>query len=267
MSFKYALKAYPTLLRIGLSEAIAYRAEFVVWMLSMTMPLVMLALMSAMAHEAPLGRFNAQTFTSYYLATLIVRQMTGVWVVWEMVREIREGTLALRLLRPLHPLWSYSAESLAALPMRALVSLPVAVILLLTTGGAQVAHDPVIVGYFVISLFGAWVLNFAVSALIGSLGLFLESSISIWELWLGCFMIFSGYLVPLELFPRWLERIARAMPFAYLQASPVEMLTGLHTRGSALRVLAYQWSWAAGALLLLLFVWRRAVKRFAAYGG
>jgi ABC-2 type transport system permease protein len=267
MSFRYALKAYPTLLRVGLSEAIAYRAEFVVWMLSMTMPLVMLALMSAMANEAPFGRFNAQTFTSYYLATLIVRQMTGVWVVWEMVREIREGTLALRLLRPLHPLWSYSAESLAALPMRALVSLPVAVILLLTTGGEQVARDPVILTMFSASLIGAWVLNFSVSALIGTLGLFLESSMSIWELWLGCFMIFSGYLVPLELFPHWLERVARALPFAYLQASPVEMLTGLHTRGSALRVLGVQWSWAAGSMILLLVVWRRAIKRFAAYGG
>jgi ABC-2 type transport system permease protein len=267
MSFRHALRAYPTLLRVGLSEAIAYRAEFFVWMLSMTMPLVMLALMSAMAQEAPIGRFNAQTFTTYYLATLIVRQMTGVWVVWEMVREIREGTLSLRLLRPLHPLWSYSAESLAALPMRAFVSLPVAVILLVITGGEQVTRDPAIIACFCVSLVGAWLLNFCVSALIGTLGLYLESSISIWELWLGCFMIFSGYLVPLELFPHWLERIARVLPFGYLQASPVELLTGLHTRASALRVLFYQWSWAAGAMIALLLVWRHAVKRFAAYGG
>ena len=43
------LRAYPTLLRVGLAEAIAYRAEFLVWMLATTMPLVMLAIMSAMA--------------------------------------------------------------------------------------------------------------------------------------------------------------------------------------------------------------------------
>src|SRR5207248_1153487 len=102
-------RAYPTLLRIGLAEAVAYRAEFIVWMLSMTMPLVMLALMSAVAREAPVGRFDQAGFVSYYLVTLIVRQMSGAWVVWEMVREIREGTLSLRLLRPLHPLAGYSA--------------------------------------------------------------------------------------------------------------------------------------------------------------
>jgi len=38
------LLAYPALLRVGLQEAIAYRAEFIVWMLSMTMPLVAITL-------------------------------------------------------------------------------------------------------------------------------------------------------------------------------------------------------------------------------
>jgi ABC-2 type transport system permease protein len=261
------LRAYPTLLRVGLSEAIAYRAEFLVWMLSMTMPLVMLALMSTIAHEAPLGRFTASTFTGYYLATLIVRQMTGVWVVWEMVREIREGTLALRLLRPIHPLLAYTAESLAAIPLRGLLAVPVAAILFITTGGEHVTRDPVVLACFFASLLGAWALNFAVSATIGTLGLFLESSIAIWEAWLGCFMILSGYLVPLELFPRWLERFARALPFAYLQAAPVEMLTGLHTRSSALRLLGAQWLWAVGMLAGMLWLWRRAIRRFAAYGG
>jgi ABC-2 type transport system permease protein len=267
MKLPLALRAYPTLLRIGLSEAIAYRAEFLVWMLSMTMPLVMLALMSAITSEGPMGRFNTSTFTSYYLVTLIVRQMTGVWVVWEMVREIREGTMSLRLLRPLHPLLAYSAESLAAVPMRALVSVPIAVALLFSTGGASVSRDPVVVACFLASLAGAWLLNFCVSATIGTLGLYLESSISIWELWLGCFMIFSGYLLPLELFPHWLERIARALPFAYLQAVPVEMLTGLHTRASALQNLAAVWAWALGALVIMLLLWRRGLRRFAAYGG
>jgi viologen exporter family transport system permease protein len=267
MSVRRALRAYPTLLRIGLAEAVAYRAEFLVWMLSMTMPLVMLALMKTMADEAPIGRFTAQAFTGYYLATLIVRQMTGSWVVWELVREIREGSLALRLLRPIHPLLSFSAESLAALPMRGLVSLPLAAVLLWATGGEHVTRDPVVLGCFVLSLAGAWALNFAVSAMIGTLGLYLESSISIWELWLGCFMLFSGYLLPLELFPPWLEHVARALPFAYLQAVPVEMLTGLHSRASALRALGWQWTYAAGAVTAMLLLWRRAVERFAAYGG
>jgi ABC-2 type transport system permease protein len=33
------VRAIPTLLRVGLAEAVAYRAEFLVWLLSTNMPL------------------------------------------------------------------------------------------------------------------------------------------------------------------------------------------------------------------------------------
>ncbi|NRD47887.1 ABC transporter permease, partial [Corallococcus exiguus] len=49
MSLRTALKALPTMLRIGFSEAVAYRAEMIIWVLATTMPLIMLALWSAVA--------------------------------------------------------------------------------------------------------------------------------------------------------------------------------------------------------------------------
>lgn len=261
------LRAYPTMLRIGLAEAVAYRAEFLVWMLATTMPLVMLAIMTAMAREAPVGRFDAKGFVAYYLVTLIVRQMTGAWVAWEMNREIKEGLLGLRLLRPIHPLASYSADALAAMPMRALIALPIAIVVLVVTASKDLTHDPLNVVIFVTSLFGAWLLNFAVSALIGTLGLYIESSLQVWELWFGCFMLLSGYLFPLSLFPAWLEKTARVLPFAYLQAFPVETLTGIRDRHQALAGLAMQLGWASVAWLVLLILWNRGLKRYAAYGG
>jgi ABC-2 type transport system permease protein len=260
------VRAYPTLLRVGLASAIAYRAEFLVWMLSMTMPLVMLALMSAVAREGPLGRFEGNDFTAYYLTTFVVRQLSGAWVLWELVREIREGQLALRLLRPVHPLAAHAAESLASVPLRLVLVSPVAVVLVVVAG-RELSHDPVIILAFFASVAGAWVLNFSVAALIGTLALYLESSLAIWELWLGGFMLLSGYLVPLELFPAWVERIARVLPFAYQQAVPVEMLTRAQGRGAALRLLGLQWLYGAVAVTALLLFWRRAVRRFAAFGG
>jgi ABC-2 type transport system permease protein len=260
-------RAYPTLLRIGLAEAVAYRAEFLVWMLATTMPLVMLAIMSAMAREAPVGRFDQPGFLAYYLVTLIVRQMTGAWVAWDMNREIKEGTLGLRLLRPIHPLASYSADSLAAIPMRALVSLPITITVLLLASRQHITHDPVAIAIFLLALVGAWLLNFAVSATIGALGLFIDSSLQVWELWFGAYMLLSGYLLPLDLFPHWAERIARMLPFAYLQAFPVETLTGRHGRADALAGLAAQYAWAAAAWVGLLVLWKRGLRRFAAFGG
>ena len=120
------LRALPTLLKVGFSEAVAYRAEFVVWLLSTNMPLVMLALWSAVARDAPVGRFGQREFVAYFLAAFVVRLMTGAWVIWELNFEIRQGTLAFRLLRPVHPLFHYAAENISAMPMRLLVTAPIA---------------------------------------------------------------------------------------------------------------------------------------------
>ena len=46
-----ALRALPTLMRVGVSQAVAYRAEMLVWVLTTTMPLIMLPLWHAVAEE------------------------------------------------------------------------------------------------------------------------------------------------------------------------------------------------------------------------
>ena len=260
------LRAYPTLLRVGLAEAVAYRAELLVWMLTTTMPLVMLALWTAVAREGPFGRFAEADFVAYYLAALIVRTLTSCWVVWEMNQEIRQGTLSLRLLRPIHPFLAYSAEHLAAVPLRALIALPVAAIMLFATGGSRVAHDPVAIAAIPLSLVGAWLITFLSMTVLGSLAMVIERSLAIWEIWMGVFAVMSGYLVPLELLPRWIGAVADYLPFRYMLGFPVEVMTGMADRTSVLRGLGVQALMIAGLLGLSTLVWRAGIKRFEAYG-
>src|SRR5262249_509647 len=125
------------MLKIGLAEAIAYRAEMLVWVLSTTMPFVMWVMWSAVAEVAPVvgqsGRsYGAGAFSAYCLWTFIVRQLVSSWASWEMNWEVRQGTLAMRLLRPMHPIVSYAAGHLAAIPMRVGVTLPVIAVIFIT---------------------------------------------------------------------------------------------------------------------------------------
>lgn len=144
MSAASTLRAPPTLMRVGFAEAVAYRAEMLVWVLSTTMPLIMLGLWSAVAADAPVGRFDQRDFLAYFLATFIVRQLTGAWVAWQMSFEVRTGTLSMRLLRPLHPMVSYAVENVAALPLRLVVALPVALLALVLLGTKSLPHSPLV---------------------------------------------------------------------------------------------------------------------------
>ena len=266
MSLRAAARAYPALLRTGFAAAVAYRAEFVIWMFSTNMPLIMLALWAAVARSGPVGAYTQRGFAAYYLSTLLVRLLTGSWVVWELTMEIRQGVLALRLLRPLHPLIAYSAENLAAVPLRGIVAIPVVSILLWTARG-QLGHDPLLWLMLLPALLGAWLLTFLVMALIGTLALYVESAASLFEAWLGVSAVLSGYLVPLDLFPQAVQRIALALPFRFLLSFPVELMLGKHGRGESFALLGAQWLYVAFALLATNLVWRAGLRRYSAYGG
>src|ERR1700738_4846402 len=147
-------------------------------MFSTNMPLVMLALWAARARSGPVGGYTQRGFAAYYVTTLLVRLLTGSWVVWEMTMEIRQGTLALRLRRPIPPLLAYSAGNPAAIPMRGIIALPIMSILL-WLGRAQLGHDWVLWLLVIPALFGAWLLTFLVMAMIGTLGLYVESASSL----------------------------------------------------------------------------------------
>jgi ABC-2 type transport system permease protein len=262
-----AIRAYPALLRVGFAEAVAYRAEMLVWMLTTTMPLVSLALWSAVAEAAPVGRFTQRRFAAYFLAGLVVRQVTGSWIVWEMNQEIRSGTLSRRLLKPVHPLVTYSAENLSALPLRAALALPLTLLAIVSIDPGHLPRSAPAIAALLVSLLGAWLINFFTMTWAGTLAFFFESSTAVFEIWLVAFMLLSGYLVPLELFPAWLRDASAALPFRYTLAFPVELLTGMIEGPAVLRDLAVQWVYVAATFAAALLGWRAGIRRFAAFGG
>ncbi|MGH7294982.1 MAG: ABC transporter permease [Polyangiaceae bacterium] len=267
MSLRSTVRAFPALLRVGFADAVAYRAEMLVWVLATTMPLVMMALWTTVASTAPVGRYDRPAFVAYFLVTFVVRQLTGSWAHYEMNFEIRNGTLAMRLLRPVHPLWAYAAEGIAAIPMRVLVSLPVALIALVVVGRHEITHDPALWGIWAVSVLGGWLLTLMVNFAIGCAAFFVESSIKLMDAWLVFFFILSGYLFPVALFPPGLREVVDWLPFRYQIGLPVDIATGACSTAMALSMLARQWAWVAVATLAASGLWRLGLRRFAAYGG
>jgi ABC-2 type transport system permease protein len=255
------------MLRVGLAETVAYRVEFAIWMLTTTLPLVMLGLWSSVASEAPFAEFGQREFIAYYLAALVVRNLTGSWVVWQMDEEIRRGLLSFRLLRPVHPFFSYAALHLSSVPVRGLVAIPFAIGLLFTSAREILVTDPVLLCILAAALLGAWLLTFFLLAMIGSVGLFVDRSAAVFDVYLGIFAVMSGYLVPLSFLPGWAEEAAYWSPFRYMLAFPVELAIGFYRdREAALGDLGLQWAWVALVIGGALAVWRTGIRRYEAFG-
>jgi len=264
-----AIRAFPTLLRIGVAETVAYRAEFLVWILTTTLPLVMLALWTTVASEngGQFAGYTSSQYVAYYLATLIVRNVTGSWVAWQISEEIRQGTMSMRLLRPMHPFFSFAASHIAAIPFRGVVALPIAVALLLSSGSSSLTTHPIQLAMLLPSIALAWIVTFAILFAIGALAFWITKSFAIFTLYFGLYNLLTGYLLPIKLMPAWITRIATYSPFPAMLSSPVRIMTEDLGTPDTLQIVAAQAGWAVATIALALYVWKLGIKRFEAVGG
>jgi ABC-2 type transport system permease protein len=255
------------LLRVGFAGAIAYRAEMVIWFLTTTMPLVMLAMWSAAAADGPIEGFGQPEFVTYYAAALVVRHLSSAWIVWELNADIRSGSLAMHMLKPIHPIWAYVAENLSAIPLRVVVLAPIIAVLVTALPAAPITADPLHLALAAWTLVGAWVLMFSAQTVVGLLSLWTGQSLAIWDAFFGLFALLSGYLIPLELFPSSIRPFASMLPFHGMGGLPVEILMGHLETGEILRAAGIQLAWAIVFVVTARTVWNRGVRRFGAFGG
>jgi ABC-2 type transport system permease protein len=260
------LRAMPTLLRVGVAETVAYRAEFLVWVLTTTQPLIMLSLMTFITRTSSFGPYDSNQFVAYYLATLIVRQLTGNWVAWQMMEEIRMGTLAMRLLRPIHPFFAYLASQAAATPFRAVIALPLAILLLVTSGAQTLPTDALQIALVPVSIVLAWLVAFGIMYALGCTAFYLTQATGLGDIYFGMFSLFSGYLLPLDIMPRPIAVLADYLPFKSMMYIPLQVMTRAQSFASCLHLLGEQAIWLAIASALALFAWNRGIKRFESVG-
>ncbi|MGB3759572.1 MAG: multidrug ABC transporter permease, partial [Rivularia sp. (in: cyanobacteria)] len=101
---KSIIRKAVTLLTVYYAYMVEYRAELILWVLTGSLPIIMMGVWTEAAEGGQFGLSPTQ-FARYFLAVFLVRQLTVVWVIWEFEKEVVEGKLSPRLLQPLDPVW------------------------------------------------------------------------------------------------------------------------------------------------------------------
>lgn len=261
-----AIRAAPTLFRVAFADVVAYRAEMAIWVLSATMPLIMLALWNAVAAEGPIAGFGQTEMARYFAATLVVRQLTGAWILWQLNYLIRTGGLSPLLLRPMTPLLYEAASMLTAMPFRMVVLVPLLAALLLWRPDLWTSPSPAALVAFAISVSLAWLMSFLVQALFGMVAFWLDQSLGLFGVWFAAWGLLSGYVAPTALFPEALQPVLKWLPFRGMLGLPVEILGGFLPVADAIPEIGVQVLWTAVLLLLVRWTWKRGIVRYGAHG-
>lgn len=262
----HVLRALPSIARVAVAGHVAYRAEMTIWILTTLLPLIMLAIWSALATDGPVAGFGETELARYFVAVLIARQLTGAWVVWELNWEIRTGKLSSQLLRPFHPLANYAIWMITALPFRLAVLTPLVALLVWWRPDLAVLPSPLALAAFCVSIAMAWTLNFLIQSAFGCLSFWVDKSDGLFGVWFSVWALLSGYIAPIALLPDWVAGATYWLPFRYTLALPAELLGGFRDPATVLPELALQAAWVGAAALVVRLLWARGLRRYGAFG-
>ena len=103
-------------------------------------------------------------------------------------------------------------------------------------------------------------------SLIGLLAFVVEETNSFELIYQKAVFILGGMLIPLDMFPNWLQPIAKSLPFAYMMYAPARLFV---KPDLALfwQFLAAQWLWIVVFVFLLNLAYQRSVKSLTVNGG
>lgn len=265
-TLRLALRATPELGRVSVSRHVAYRAEMTIWILSSLLPLVMLALWNAVAADGAIGEFGQPEVARYFVATLICRQLTGAWVIWELSFQIRSGRLSTNLLRPFPPLYVYAVWMLTAMPFRLAILSPLVAGLVWWRPDLVTFPGWSALALTALSLALAWTLNFLIQVCFGLLAFWIDRADGVFALWTSLWFLLSGYIAPLAFFPDAWQGALAWLPFRATLAVPVELLGGFLDPSQAGPDLLRQLGWLIVAWALAAGLWRRGLARYGAFG-
>ena len=243
-----------------------YRVMILIWMTSGFLPLIMMGLWSALAARGPIGGYSQADFVAYYVVALFVRQMTAVWVSWELDRQIRLGELSPFLLRPMHPIYHHMTENLADKGIRLLVMGPPLLIFIAAVPSFRAYLTPFSIIAFLVALAGAWALVFLSMFACGLLAFWTSQVSAIGDFWYGVRMLFSGIIAPLSFFPPAVAAAASVLPFRFMLSFPAEILLGKLGGQELATGFLLMAAWVALFALLVAWLWRVGVRNYSAAG-
>lgn len=252
-----------TLLSVYYAYMLEYRAELLFWVLSGTLPLI---LMGAWVKAAQNGQFGLSPtdFIRYFLAVFFVRQFTVVWVIWEFEREVVEGKLSFRLLQPLDPGWhhlaSHFAERFARLPFAILL---IALFFWLYPQALWIPTLPNVL-LCLLTVILAFILRFVSQYAFSMFAFWIERAYAIEQFWFLFYLFLSGIIAPLEIFPPLVRQIVLWTPFPYMINFPASILIGLPVNlGQGLLVMI---GWIVVFWLLNRWLWQRGLRQYSGMG-
>ncbi len=263
-------RKYAKLLSISWSETIAYRSEGLIWIVGAVMqPAVALAVWLTISQSGAVQGFGAGDYVVYFLGVMVIGRLTSSWDVWELERDIREGSFSAKLLRPFHPVHWSIAYNLVFKLFSLLILVPLWLIIAAIWPLARLEAGIEQLALAGLAVLGAAAIRFLIGYEFGLFAFWTQRASALYLMYEGVHLFLAGRIAPLSMFPEWFVSGVKWLPFYMTVGFPVDLLTGRFAGrpDDVAFFFALQAGWFVFFLVLFRLIWRNGLKQYGAVGG
>lgn len=220
------------------------------------------------AHAYSLNGWSLPTVTGYYFLLIPVAGTLMTHPELPIIRDdIENGELAGRLLKPFSYYWQRFYHEIPVRLFQSIVGVTVFTLFsFVFKNFLKVDLSPGKFGLTVAIIVLAFFICFTFKMLLAIVALWTTDIRGLRELSDVLILIFAGYIVPVNLLPGVLEKIAYVLPFSYIIYFPVVAIEGKLSIQSSLSVIGAQAVWLIMLSLIFRHFWKKGLKRYADLG-
>lgn len=272
MGKKLRLKTYLPFAVNAFQKMLSYRASVIIFLIGEGMMLaVTYYLWKAIYGNSPnmiIKGFSLNEMIIYILISFLTTLMTSADIVYDISREVKDGTIAINLIRPVSYEKRMMFQSFGMLVYYFVVIFIAAftfINILFYSYHGTISITNIML-YFLSTILGALV-SFYFNYAFGLLSFKITNMWGLSQIIGAIAQLLSGALIPIVFFPSIIQKFIGLLPFSSLIYMPTMIYLGKITGIELVKALSMQIIWVIILAAISKLMWNALVKRLTILGG
>ncbi len=267
-------KRYKPFVSAGIQELITYRVNFFLYRIGDVMgAFVAFYLWKAVfdsSHQSLIQGFTLSDMTLYIIMSFVTNLLTKSDSSFMIGWEVKDGSIIMRLLRPVHFAMSYLFTEIGSRWLVFVsVGLPFVILIagLKLLSGESFLQIVLITTVYLLSLILAFLINFFFNICFGFSAFVFKNLWGSNLLKNSLVAFLSGSLVPLTFFPKIIAELLSFLPFSSLIYTPVMVIIEKYSMSQMIQALSLQLFWLFIMIALSQLIWKCVQNYITIQGG
>ncbi len=265
----FSLPAYLEMVRMKFLMMLAYRVNYYSGILvyAINIGAYYFLWQAIYGDNQTMQGFTVAQMTTYIAVGWMARAFYFNNLDREIANEIRDGSVAIQMIRPYSYLMSKMMQGFGEGLFRILLFSTPGMVLVSLLLPVDLPTDWRVWPVFLLMLAFSFLINSQINILVGLFAFFVENNAGMMSMKRILVDLCSGLIVPLTFFPTWASSVLEWLPFQAITYLPASVFVGRVTGSAVWEVLLLQFVWFVVLLIPIWLVWQRARRRLFVQGG